>query len=251
MDTKNIIVLSPNFSEDSKIISQAIIDTTYTTMRFGSWNVPEEYRQNVIAVYGEDLFTTIVAEQCNLKLLKPSDDWLANIPQKYTLRQILYDHFENIQHVRNKFIKPVDFKFFPAGVYTSVEEIQGYKTIDKNIEVFVSDVVNWAIEVRSFVIDRKIQTWSTYIYNEEIELKDSMLQNEETYMLNFLNEFLADQTIDLPEAVVIDVGYISNKGWALIEANPVWSSGVYACDPKKVIDTIVRSCNKVIRNHDK
>jgi hypothetical protein len=244
MNTQKIIVLSPNFSEDSKIISQAAIDTEFTTMRFGSWNVPSEYQHDVVAVYGEDLFTTVVAEQCNIQLLKPADDWLAKIPQKYTLRNIQYDRFENIQHVQNKFIKPIDFKFFPAGVYTSVEEIQGYNTIDQHIEVFVSDVVTWTIEVRCFVIDRKVQTWSTYVYNNKIELRDTMLANEEAEMHIFLNEFLADTTIDLPEAVVIDVGYIPNQGWALIEANPVWSSGVYACDPKKVIQTIVKSCLK-------
>lgn len=244
MNTQKIIVLSPNFSEDSMIINQATIDTEFTAMRFGSWNVPAEYQNDVVAVYGEDLFTTIAAEQCDLKLLKPADDWLASVPLKYTLRNIRYDRFRNIQNVQNKFIKPVDFKFFPAGVYTSVEEIQGYNTIDKNIEVFVSDVVSWAIEVRCFVIDRQLQTWSTYIYNGEIELKDTMLKNEELEMLNFLNEFLANKTIDLPKSVVIDVGYIPEKGWALIEANPVWSSGVYACNPKKVIDTIVNSCEK-------
>jgi len=250
MNTQKIIVLSPNFSEDSMIINQATIDTEFTAMRFGSWNVPQEYRQNVIAVYGEDLFTTIVAEQCNLKLLKPTDDWLASVPLKYTLRTIQYNRFGNIENVQNKFIKPVDFKFFPAGVYTSVEEIQGYSTIDKNIEVFVSDVVSWAIEVRCFIIQRKVQTWSTYFYNGEIQLKDCILKNEEAAMFSFLDEFLADKTIELPEAVVIDVGYISNKGWALIEANPVWSSGVYACDPKRIIETIVKSCVKVenIRN---
>lgn len=245
MKSQKIIVLSPNFSEDSMIINQATIDTEFTAMRFGSWNVPIEYQNDVIAVYGEDLFTTIVAEQCNLKLLKPADDWLANIPIKYTLRSIIYDRFENIQNVKNKFIKPIDFKFFPAGVYTSVEEIQGYNTIDRNIEIFVSDVVDWSIEVRCFIIDRKVQTWSTYIYNGEIQLKNTMLKNEETDMLNFLYEFLIDQTINLPKAVVIDVGYIPNQGWALIEANPVWSSGVYACNPQKVIETIVKSCEKL------
>jgi len=245
MNTQKIIVLSPNFSDDSIIINQAAVDSEYTTMRFNGWNIPENYQNKVIAVYGEDLFTTIVAEQCELELLKPADDWLANIPVKYTLRNIIYDRFKNIKDVKNKFIKPVDFKFFPAGVFTSVEEIQGYTTIDKNIEVFVSDVVNWSIEVRCFIIDRKVQTWSTYIYNDNIEFKNTMLANEEREMLEFLNRFISDKNIELPEAVVIDVGYIPEKGWALIEANPVWSSGVYACNPKRVLETIVKSCIKI------
>ena len=149
-----------------------------------------------------------------------------------------------IQQVQNKFIKPVDFKFFLAGVYESVQQIQGFDTIDPNIEVFVSDIVHFTIEVRCFVIDRKVQTWSTYVYNDQIQLKDQMLPKEEKSMLKFTNDFLSDASIKIPDAVVIDVGFIPEKGWALIEANPVWSSGVYACNPKKVIETIVRSCKK-------
>jgi len=239
---KNIIVLSPNFSEDSLIINEASIQTKYVTKRYGSWNVPEADRQNVIAVYGEDLFTTVVADQCKFTLVKPALDWLAHIPEQYTLRTIDYDYFHNIQTVQHKFIKAVDFKFFPAGVYESVSQIQGYTTIDPNIEVFVSDVVDWTIEVRCFVKKRNLQTWSTYMYNRKINIGAQLSQEEEKAMYSFIHHFLEDTEISIPEAIVIDIGYIHNKGWAIIEANPVWSSGVYTCDPIQVIDTIVASC---------
>ena len=239
---KNIIVLSPNFSEDSLIISNAVINSPYQTMRFGSWNIPESQQENVIAVYGEDLFTTVVAEQCGFHLIKPKNDWLAHIPYKYTLRTIDYNTFGNIKNIRNKFIKPVDFKFFPAGVYESTNDIQGFDTIDDTIEVFVSDVVNWSIEIRCFIVDRTVLTWSTYVYDGKIHITNQIQQNEEQEMLRFLSHFLSDPAIELPKSVVIDVGFIPNKGWALIEANPVWSSGVYACDPKKVIQAIIESC---------
>ncbi len=244
MNKQKLIVLSPNFSQDSMIINQASVETQYSTVRFGSWNIPESSRKDVIAVYGEDLFTKIVADQCGLELLKPEDDWLSNVPVKYTLRDIQYARFFEIQEAQNKFIKPVDFKFFPAGVYENVQQIQGFNAIDSNIEVFVSDVVHFTIEVRCFVMDRKVQTWSTYVYNDQIQLKDQMSPKEENMMLQFTNDFLSDASIKIPDAVVIDVGFIPEKGWALIEVNPVWSSGVYACNPKKVIETIVRSCKK-------
>ena len=239
---KNIIVLSPNFSEDSLIISNASIDSQYKTMRFGGWNVPESEMKNVIAVYGEDLFTTVIADQCGFNLIKPVNDWLAHIPFQYTLRNIDYNTFGNIKQITNKFIKPVDFKFFPAGVYNSPKDIQGYNTIEDHIEVFVSDVVDWTIEVRCFIVDRTVLTWSTYVYDGEIHLTNQIKPEEEIGMLTFLSRFLSDLSIELPNSVVIDIGYISNKGWALIEANPVWSSGIYACDPRKVIDAIIESC---------
>jgi hypothetical protein len=37
---------------------------------------------------------------------------------------------------------------------------------------------------------------------------------------------------------VIDLGYIEDRGWAVIEANESWFSGVYGCDPFAVLETI-------------
>ncbi|REC41208.1 hypothetical protein DRF69_16010 [Chryseobacterium sp. 5_R23647] len=48
----------------------------------------------------------------------------------------------------------------------------------------------------------------------------------------------------LSKAIVLDFGIIKGKGWALIEANPAWCSGLYACDAEKVLEVIVESCIK-------
>ncbi|MDW9381914.1 ATP-grasp domain-containing protein [Chryseobacterium sp. JV558] len=48
----------------------------------------------------------------------------------------------------------------------------------------------------------------------------------------------------LPPAIVLDFGIIKGKGWALIEANPAWCSGLYACDAEKALEVIVKSCIK-------
>ena len=47
--------------------------------------------------------------------------------------------------------------------------------------------------------------------------------------------------IAVPPAVVIDVGKISGSGWAVVEANPVFGSGIYKCDPIKVLPVLARS----------
>ncbi|BFV60360.1 hypothetical protein KCMC57_up54640 [Kitasatospora sp. CMC57] len=42
-------------------------------------------------------------------------------------------------------------------------------------------------------------------------------------------------------AVVVDVGLLADGGWAVVEANPAWASGGYACDPDAVLDVVLRA----------
>lgn len=68
---KNIVALSPVFTEDSINLKHASIGSDYNLNRFNlKWNVPEEFRNDVIAVYGEDIYAEIVSCQCDLTLLK-------------------------------------------------------------------------------------------------------------------------------------------------------------------------------------
>ena len=43
------------------------------------------------------------------------------------------------------------------------------------------------------------------------------------------------EQVPLPSAVALDVGTIVGRGWAVVEANPCWGSGVYGCDPAGVL----------------
>ena len=46
----------------------------------------------------------------------------------------------------------------------------------------------------------------------------------------------------IPEAVVIDVGYIANSGWAVIESNAAFASGIYGCEAAKVLPLLLHTC---------
>ncbi|MCD9617625.1 hypothetical protein [Chryseobacterium gleum] len=60
---KNIVALSPMYTEDSNNLKKASLNSSYELSRFNAkWSVPEEFRQDVIAVYGEDIYAEIVAE---------------------------------------------------------------------------------------------------------------------------------------------------------------------------------------------
>lgn len=54
----------------------------------------------------------------------------------------------------------------------------------------------------------------------------------------FIGRLLADPRVDLPPAVVIDVGCITGAGWACVELNAAWGVGIYGCDPKAALQVI-------------
>jgi len=53
---------------------------------------------------------------------------------------------------------------------------------------------------------------------------------------------LANADLSIPPAFVMDVGIIADRGWAVIEANAAWGSGLYGCDPAEVLRVVRRAC---------
>jgi hypothetical protein len=241
---KNIIALSPMYTEDSNNLKKASFSSPYVLSRFNAkWNVPEEFRQDVIGVYGEDIYAEIVAEQCNLTLTKPDDNWLSKISEEFTKRKIVYGRLKDFVHEENIFIKCSDFKSFKAGVFDKITDIKGFETLDPEIMVFTSEVVEWELEVRCFVFNNEIRTYSSYWRNDSFDTNE-LSEKEKKYLFTFFESFIQKYSSTLPIAIVLDFGIIKGKGWALIEANPAWCSGLYACDAEKALEVIVNSCIK-------
>ena len=47
---------------------------------------------------------------------------------------------------------------------------------------------------------------------------------------------------ELPPAVVVDVGLIDDRGWAVVEFNPVFCAGLLGADPAAVLPVLARAC---------
>ncbi|MCX8533138.1 ATP-grasp domain-containing protein [Chryseobacterium luquanense] len=245
---KNIIALSPMYTEDSNNLKKASINSPYELNRFNAkWSIPEEFRSNVIAVYGEDIYAEIVAEQCNLTLTKPDDNWLSKISEEFTKRKISYGRLKEFVDEENIFIKCSDFKNFKAGVFDQVTNIKGFDSLDLESTVFTSEVVEWELEVRCFVLNNEIKTYSSYWRNDEFDT-NQLSKTEQKDLFEFFNKFMKQYSETLPKAIVLDFGIIKGKGWALIEANPAWCSGLYDCDAEKALEVIVESCVKIEKN---
>jgi hypothetical protein len=47
------------------------------------------------------------------------------------------------------------------------------------------------------------------------------------------------QRVELPRSVVVDVGFVADRGWAVIEFNAAWGAGLNGCNATKVLPAIL------------
>jgi hypothetical protein len=90
-------------------------------------------------------------------------------------------------------------------------------------------------------MDGKAHTGSLYARYGETEEEDATPQ-----------EFAAAKTTAeaaaafINRAVVIDTGYIEGRGWAVVEANPAWASGLYLCDATAALAVVAGACRAAV-----
>jgi ATP-grasp domain-containing protein len=64
--------------------------------------------------------------------------------------------------------------------------------------------------------------------------------DERDAALAFAHTLLADVQVAMPPAFVLDVGVISGRGWAVVEANSAWGAGIYGCEAAQVLQVLRR-----------
>ena len=106
--------------------------------------------------------------------------------------------------------------------------------------VLVQEVVTWEKEFRCFVLDRQLRTLSVYLRNGELQRANDFAATDDELaeVTAFVNTVLADERVDLPRTAVLDVGVIAGRGWAVVEQNAAWGSGLYGCDPAEVLEVL-------------
>jgi hypothetical protein len=146
------------------------------------------------------------------------------------------------------FIKPAEEKCFEARVYSSGAELPPPGPLPDNLSVLVQEVVEWTLEFRCFVLEGRVVTASPYWRQGQMAMADDeswpASESEMATAVGFCESVLRDPEVLVPEAVVVDVGVIRNRGWAVVECNAAWGSGIYGCDPVKVLRMLPRSCPK-------
>jgi hypothetical protein len=239
------LVLPPRFTPDTIAVGNAAQAVGWPVERLPRWRLPDGWRSEDVALYGEPLFAAVVADQLGLVLLEPPFDWLTTLAEKYRKRDVRFATLgEARQLVQAAFVKPADDKCFLAGVFPSGAQLPSEDILPGATPVLIAEPVRWEVEFRCFVLEREVVTLSPYLRNGELaQSPEGHWEDERTEVAReFAQGVLSDGSVSLPPAVVIDVGIIEGRGWAVIEANAAWGSGIYGCDPAAVLRVVRRAC---------
>jgi hypothetical protein len=230
----------------------------------GSWRLSEELIASgkVGVPYGSWTFCEVIAQQMGWELKRNTFDWLAKLPIKYTKRKVEFMTLAEAKKItERKFIKPADDKCFDAKVYEP-GTFNPAAIIEDNYPTLVSDPVEFTMEYRCFTDGWTAKTWSNYIYHEHLadpKYWDAVPATAECLPHEFLNKCLQDistewdngggnpvSMLKIPGTVpsVVDVGFIPGKGWAIIETNEAYASGLYGCDPVEAIQVMKAACQR-------
>jgi hypothetical protein len=246
------LLLSPRYTPDSIELRRAAMEIgNWHIQRLNSYRLDHTYFHRPIAVYGEGLFVEVIAEQLKLVLLEAPARWLMSLPKEYLRREIEFATLAQARTITEpRFIKPAEGKFFAAKVYENGDELPPKGSQAEGMPVYMAEPVKWLKEFRCFILEGQLETFSVYSRNGELAEVNGewpmsswpMTTDEVTAVQTFCEKILNDVQIAMPPAFVLDIGEIEGRGWAVIEANPVWASGIYGAEAAKILPLLKRSC---------
>ncbi len=241
------LVLPPRATPDSEVIGGAARRAGWEVERLTTWRPPAWLAGRWVVLYGEPLFADIVAEPLGLALLEPSLDWVATLPPAYRGRQIRFTTLGEARTYQERaFVKPAADKCFRAGVYASGASLPASAAgLPDSTPVLQAEPVQWDVEFRCFVLDRTVVTMSPYLrYGELAQAEDGTwlaAPDEAEAAHRFGMRVVGDPLVRLPPAVVVDIGIIAGRGWAVVEANAAWGSGIYGCQSDRILPVLARA----------
>ncbi len=206
--------------------------------------VPDER----IVYYGGADVAMEAAARFHLALLEPPLDLLARLPASLRLREVQYASLRDLRRLqRPAFIKPADplNKCFDAGTYAGRAEIRVARGIDPATPILVAEPVEWLAEFRCFVRDSDVVASSPYlsfgrpIWHEWGQGGEKAQPSRDALAVC---RRLLSAGVRLPPAFVVDVGLIEDRGWAVVEFNPAWCSGLLGAAPRPVLDVLACAC---------
>ena len=238
------LILSSRYTQESKILRTAAQALQWETFRAEDGRIPSRYK---CSSDGHAIYCTVpqafqFAERLGAMLLGCSSAWLPSLPEAFTRRRIWALDLKEAVHIQERcFMKPALGKSFDAAIRTGHELAAEVTHLPSSLKVHVSEVVAWEAEYRCFIKDKKVITLAPYRRGAVIfSSYESPLggPQRETYAAADFAESVVN-AIPSPRAFVLDVGLIPGRGWAVVEPNECWGSGLYGCALAKVLEVLL------------
>jgi hypothetical protein len=239
-----LVVASRSVAYD-RTLSEAARAAGWSVLTCQADRFPSRADEPVVYVTTELALET--ARALNLALLEPPLDLLARVPDRFLRRVVEPATFGDLERLQAPtFVKPADplDKWFDAGVYSDLRDIRTKGRVSPESPVLLSEPVEWAAELRYFVLEGRVVAGSPYLafgrpnWSLFAVRKQPAVPTQGLPVVEALVAAMGDQ---LPPAFVVDVGVIENSGWAVVEFNPVWCAGLLGADPRAVLPVLRRA----------
>jgi hypothetical protein len=211
--------------------------------------VPAAGPPGEVVYYGGTDRALEAAARLGLAFIEPPLDLLARLPVEFRRRAVQFARFGDLDRLgAPTFVKPADAlnKVFDAGVYANVRDIRAPRGVRPDEPVLVAEPVEWSAEYRCFVLEGRAAAWSPYVSFGRPNWKPfgpgTLAARMPPAVAAFCERLFDKCPVPLPPAFVMDVGLIDDRGWAVVEFNPAFCSGVLGADPGQVLGVIRRSC---------
>lgn len=230
------LVLGPRYDEDSQALWQAARSRGWDVARIGynrsgEFGNRERAMRGRLVLYGGYIWGPHVAKRLGVELQGPPDDWITRVPEQFRGRRVW---ISTVGAVRGGpfpiFLKSAEGKQLASCVYHAPEDIPD---VGDETAVIAQEPVHWSAEWRLFVDEQGIHAWSRYAVDGDLACEPTM----DRECRRIYERLLAAECVLGPLA--LDVGLIEGRGFAVVEANPAWCSGLYACDSRSALDVIM------------
>ncbi|MEU6617853.1 ATP-grasp domain-containing protein [Streptomyces parvus] len=241
------LALAPHRSGTASLLADAAGRRGMEVAVLPADGVPARYRERADAhYYGGPRFAARATGPLGVALLEPHDGWLDELPLAFTGRDVRRVPLSEARRRTGPlFVKPPTDKSFPAAVHPDGASLPPPPHGSGDPLVQISEVVTWEDEFRLFLLDGEIRTGSQYAVYGRLDAAPLAGHSQEAAARAFAHRLIEECGDTLPGAVVVDVGRIGRPGrapaWAVVEANMAWFSTVYAADPDRALDVVLRS----------
>ncbi len=200
-----------------------------------------------LALYGDWLPVCQLAQVNRLELLAPDATWITRWPPdllRRTVQELSWEHVQRLQ--APTFLQPVDAGLFAADVYTLPGERPELRHVADTARVLASEPLEFEYEFRCFVSEGQVTALSPVrAGGVSCQRHGRWLAPEELHeqASEFCACLLADEAMEAPAAFALDVGLLSDGGWAVIQALAAWHAEIYGCSPLGVLQALQRCCH--------
>jgi len=241
------LICSSRYTVDSQILRRAAQQLGWETLRLDADRIPDWFEppDREVAFFYTAPHIFDIGKQLSRTLLGCNPDWTVNLPPALLRRDLRQTTLHvALDTIENHFVKHSVSKAFPAAIYDRIALAAATSTIHPETLVHVGEPVRWTHEYRCFVANRNVMTVSPYVYEGKIipdyDSFPAVPETEISEVWAFAESVVHRSDVDCPDAFVLDVGRIADRGWAVVECNECWASGIYACNPVAVLQTLLR-----------